>query len=402
MSNKHRLNYYDDREEDDSSNDENYEDYEADDGDDEHHHEDQQLHQTNNFNDPLLSSSNLHPITHGNGNFNLQALITLNQTLKNKENHFVKKANSFDHSIKKVRSDNDSNIKYINDSQRLHNLDYNRINHNNLNEVALFQNMKLSNNNNNNQDTIDLTDANELNETDENKTISNLTIPKYSEVELDKDLINFTPGYKHISLNELLKMHKPFRSSNILASFHHSKMVSNNKKDESYHIISSLLSDKIYQIHNEHNDKVSKLQERATRLIYQGITKFNGHDSTIKEVWEGLLESIPQVVKSLIAFAREIPGLNELNPDDFNLIINNKVFDFFILRNAPLFINGESFMVLPNEIQYTRKWMNQVIGVEMTNNLFDFTNRFNKLGLTTKEIALLYPLILTGKIYSNF
>lgn len=402
MSNKHRLNYYDDREEDDSSNDENYEDYEADDGDDEHHHEDQQLHTTsfhqiNNFNDSLSS------FTHGNGNFNLQALLTQNKTLKNKENHLVKKANSFDHSIKKVRSDNDSNIEYINNSQRSHNLDYNRINHNNLNEVALFQNMKLSNNNNNNQDTIDLTDANNTNEPDENKTISNLTIPKYnSEVELDKDLINFTPGYKHISINELLKMHKPFRSSNILASFHHSKMVSNKKTDESYHIISSLLSDKIYQIHNEHNEKVSKLQERATRLIYQGVTKFDGHDSTIKKVWEGLLESIPQVVKSLIAFAREIPGLNELNPDDFNLIINNKIFDFFILRNAPLFINGESFMVLPNEIQYTRKWMNQVIGVEMTNNLFDFTNRFNKLGLTTKELALLYPLILTGKIYSNF
>jgi len=82
--------------------------------------------------------------------------------------------------------------------------------------------------------------------------------------------------------------------------------------------------------------------------------------------------------------------------------MNNKVFDFFLLRNAPLFINGESFMMLPNDIQYTRSWMNQVIGIEMTNDLFDFTYRFNKLGLTTKELALLYPLLLTGKIYGKY
>jgi len=175
-----------------------------------------------------------------------------------------------------------------------------------------------------------------------------------------------------------------------------------SKTDDSNHIISSLLSDRVYQIYIEHNEKVVKLQERAIRLLYQNVKEYDGHNADIKEVWEGLLESIPQVIKNLISFATQIPGLSELNQADFNLIINNKVFDFFILRNAPLFINDESFMVLPNNIQYTRRWMNQVIGTEMTDDLFCFASRFNQMGFTVKEMALIYPYVLTGFVYGIF
>jgi hypothetical protein len=46
----------------------------------------------------------------------------------------------------------------------------------------------------------------------------------------------------------------------------------------------------------------------------------------------GLVESIPQVVKSMIVFVKEIPGIKELkNTGDFAIMINNRLFDYFIV-----------------------------------------------------------------------
>ena len=213
-------------------------------------------------------------------------------------------------------------------------------------------------------------------------------------------LLNF--DYQYFSVYELLKNHKPLKAANIIAKRHHSNFYTNDPKlDDSYHIVSSLLSDKIYQLHVEHNYKVVSCQERALNLIFHGITEYSGWDATKEEVWQGLAESIPIIVNELVSFAKEIPGLNELNSHDFGTIINNKVFDFFTLRHCPLFINEESFMMLPNDIQYTRRWMLRIIGAEMTNALFEFTRKLNALRLTAKETALMYPLILTGDIYGK-
>lgn len=393
---KHRLNrannHFDDEEEDEGSNEDNndLEDYDADDGEDEHH--------VNNDHDEMTRAFSQTSVLNEAGDFNYNVQMILAQTKAHTQNQ-TNINEKTEHSIKKIKNNEPIYIPaQSNDCQRSEISD--------KNEVVLFENLKISNNRAESEEisqSSDTNNDNEFSESDENRV--SLVSKKHSkynaEIEIDKDLINFTPGYKHISIYELLKMHKPLRASNIVANCYHSNLNSTTKIDDSYQIISSLLSDKIYQIHIEHNDKVVKLQERAIRLLYQGVQDYDGHGSSIKEVWEGLLESIPQVVKNLIAFAREIPGLNELTQTDFNLIINNKVFDFFILRHAPLFINGESFMMLPNNIQYTRKWMNLVIGQEMTDDLFSFSTSFNKLGLTTKEMALLYPLVLTGNIYDG-
>lgn len=150
----------------------------------------------------------------------------------------------------------------------------------------------------------------------------------------------------------------------------------------------------------EHNEKVVKLYERAIKLVYQDVKTFEGDDATITEVWDGLLESIPHCVKCLITLVREIPGLNEISQKDLTTIINNRLFDYFIIKHSALFINGESFMMLPNNIQYTRKWMNCIIGEEMVDAMFKFATEFNSLRMTSKEISLIYPFIFTtpGKI----
>lgn len=217
------------------------------------------------------------------------------------------------------------------------------------------------------------------------------------EFKKGSSLLQITKSPKNLSIFDLLKLNTPFKSSNLSPVRFHSKFYSSNPLllDDSYHIISCLLSDKIYQLYIEQNEKVEKLYERALHLINKGITLHDGSDASINKVWDGLLESIPQCVKNLISFSKEIPGLNEVCQKDLTTLVNNRLFDFFIIKHSPLFINGESYMMLPNQIQYTRAWMVKIIGGEMVDKMFEFAEEFNCLNMTAKEIALMYPLVFT-------
>lgn len=54
-------------------------------------------------------------------------------------------------------------------------------------------------------------------------------------------------------------------------------------------------------------------------------------------------------------------------------------------------------MMLPNGLQYTRQWMNKIIGEEMVQTMFEFASKFNALHLTQEEHALLFPVVICVK-----
>ena len=221
--------------------------------------------------------------------------------------------------------------------------------------------------------------------------------------EFSKEKNSNPPKDNTFDLQSLLRIYDvPLKSFNFSVN---RKLLNSNsnepKFDQNYHLILSVLSDKIYQLYMEDIQSLTKQRERALKLIFQGVKKFEGYAATKTDIWDGLLESIPQIVRSLTLFARQIPGLNEIGQKDFYTIINNKVFNYFILRNSQLLIYGESYMLLPNNIQYTRDWMLRIIGKEMTDALFRFCEEFNMLGLRGKEFALLYPFVLTSLIEGN-
>ncbi len=54
-------------------------------------------------------------------------------------------------------------------------------------------------------------------------------------------------------------------------------------------------------------------------------------------------------------------------------------------------------MMLPNGLQYTRQWMNKIIGEEMVQTMFEFANKFNSLYLTHEEHALIFPVVICVK-----
>ena len=59
--------------------------------------------------------------------------------------------------------------------------------------------------------------------------------------------------------------------------------------------------------------------------------------------------------------------------------------------------------MLPNGIQYKRALMEQVIGEDMVDGIFEFCQALNQLDLTLKETALLFPLTFSshGKRFTN-
>ncbi len=53
--------------------------------------------------------------------------------------------------------------------------------------------------------------------------------------------------------------------------------------------------------------------------------------------------------------------------------------------------------MLPNGLQYTRQWMNKIIGEQMVQTMFEFANKFNALRLTHEEHALVFPVVICVK-----
>lgn len=53
--------------------------------------------------------------------------------------------------------------------------------------------------------------------------------------------------------------------------------------------------------------------------------------------------------------------------------------------------------MLPNGLQYTRRWMVRVLGEEMVEAMFDFATRVNAVNFTPEEHALILPVVICFK-----
>ena len=58
-----------------------------------------------------------------------------------------------------------------------------------------------------------------------------------------------------------------------------------------------------------------------------------------------------------------------------------------------------SYINFNDEIYYTRKWCEKIVGKQTTDAIFEFSEKFNQLELFDSEKAILFPLIITN--YGN-
>ncbi|CAF1161154.1 unnamed protein product [Adineta ricciae] len=154
---------------------------------------------------------------------------------------------------------------------------------------------------------------------------------------------------------------------------------------------------KMIELSNTHNSCTRQLISRMNTLINSNTNIFPGDQSSLQDVLTGLTDAIPFHVKNLITFARQMPAINEIDQDDFHKIMNNRLFDFWMIKHAPLYCQNESYIMLPNGLQYTRQWMIKIIGEDMVEAMFTFAKKFNALNLTQEEYALVFPVIICTK-----
>ncbi|CAF4950911.1 unnamed protein product [Rotaria sp. Silwood1] len=151
---------------------------------------------------------------------------------------------------------------------------------------------------------------------------------------------------------------------------------------------------KVFKSYLKHTKRVQILIQRMFELTNYGITNYSNSHITYEQMWNGVQAGIGVHVNELIAFAHDTPGVNELNLIDFVQILNNRVFDFWIILNYPLFYKNETFIMTPNGLQYTRYFMNKFIGKTTTDALHEFSKRLHALHVTQVEHSLIMTLVI--------
>lgn len=168
-----------------------------------------------------------------------------------------------------------------------------------------------------------------------------------------------------------------------------------NNIDEGICLMYPVLIERVEHAFSRLTAKVTKDYQLKLKRQQDGITKPPGHDLTLKDVWAGLLQGIPSSVKNNISYCKLLPGVAQLQPKTFTSLINLNMLNIYLLERSKLFEGGENNTILANGIQYTRHWMSQVIGNQMTDAIFNFESDYIEMNLTEREQAVLVPYGIT-------
>ena len=220
------------------------------------------------------------------------------------------------------------------------------------------------------------------------------------EKAISKDNLNMnTQNWYQILFEKILNFHEISLNPRFQIKKQFSDFSLNPELNFKHGLMTSFISDKLYQAHVETNLYNAMMYERALELIQSKredkSIKLLGYDADVRDVWHGFSQGALRVLRDLIQFSKIIPGFDRLSENDFKTVINEKLFYYVIIKNSKLIIDDESYMVLPNNIQYSKSWFIKTVGIELTNKLFDFYESFNELNMTLKEISALVPYIIT-------
>ena len=86
----------------------------------------------------------------------------------------------------------------------------------------------------------------------------------------------------------------------------------------------------MYLLHSQYHESVNNLiKERVQLLTYK---QTYNQKITLDTIWDGIEIGMNAAANSLENFAKEIPGLNEIEDTvDFRVLINNRLFDYLMV-----------------------------------------------------------------------
>ena len=144
-------------------------------------------------------------------------------------------------------------------------------------------------------------------------------------------------------------------------------------------------------------DQINQAFETAKNhsfLVLNPIAKQNEH--RLDNFCTIILESFRLTIKNFISYIKILPGLNEICHDDLEIVVKEKLFEFFIIINVKQFINDECFIMLPNGQRFKNSLIEKYLGFEFKRTLFEIVDKINNLNLSCKELSIFLSIILTN------
>ena len=164
--------------------------------------------------------------------------------------------------------------------------------------------------------------------------------------------------------------------------------------DSESYLFDSSHKEYILKAYEEMSQDIWEYRDRALCLIRAGTTVHEGHDAATNEIWYGTMQSMVDLANNFFAYVRHLPGFSRLTKRDLSTMAKTRIYEFPLLRNAVIFIDGEHYWRFCNGIVYTKRQMAKILGSYLTQVIFNFERELNNLNLTKKELSLFIPFIL--------
>lgn len=113
--------------------------------------------------------------------------------------------------------------------------------------------------------------------------------------------------------------------------------------------------------------------------------------------WEEIIGCVPLCNFLILGLCSSIPGFNQLDQDDRAVLMEAAYFDLWIILLSSLFRDGDCYLRLVCEAQYSRFWMQVFIPEKLINGMFHFAEELNSCNLTPCERIILCAIQLTSK-----
>lgn len=264
----------------------------------------------------------------------------------------------------------------------------------------------------NNDDKDDFIDDENSNENSKDNTLDEIELVR-RRIEEDLNVYDVTqPNIKDINKrNSFFKQNldlefffknqsKLYESSTIITNMPFNELFFQTETDNIL-LLLTLIRDKVHQLYIDLTKPNEMYLQRAKELIKNNIKIFEGHDAPEKEVYDAYMEDMQNHAHIFVSFVKNLPGFNNICQKDLTSIINGNLPNLLGFKITKLYINGESYFCMKNNLQLTRDWHIRLFGEAHCNAIFEFHNKLSSLKLTNQEMSLLIPFILTsmGKIF---
>lgn len=111
--------------------------------------------------------------------------------------------------------------------------------------------------------------------------------------------------------------------------------------------------------------------------------------------WSDMSEFFTPAIKSVVDFAKAIPGFCFLSQDDQVTLLKAATFEVLLVRMACLFDPESNTMMFTCGRMFKREVSQTTSSAGfLLDSMFDFADRFNKLNLTDEEVAIFSAIVL--------